>query len=133
MLRIDDARAIASFALASAREAGYAPLTIAIVDMGGEVIYLERSDGAVPLTARVAIGKARTALSARMSSGDAAGLPDEIIAAAQMLYGGDFVTRAGGILIFDADRVIGAVGASGAASEEDERASAEGVRRWREQ
>lgn len=132
-LRIADARAILGHALAVGRDAGYAPLTVAVVDASGELLALERSDGAVPLTARIAVGKARTALVTRMSSGDAAALPDEIIAAARVQLHGDFVTRAGGLPILDEEHgvVLGAIGASGAASEEDERAAEEGVRHWR--
>ena len=131
-LRIDDARAILRFVLEAGRTAGYAPLAVAIVDSGGELVALERSDGAIPLTSRIAIGKARTALVTQMSSGEAGMLPDEIVAAARVQLQGDLVTRAGGLLIRDpdADVVLGAIGASGAASEEDERAAERGIRSW---
>ena len=57
-------------------------------------------------------------------------MPPGITAAVQALYRGDFVARAGGVLVTDGDLVVGAAGASGAASEEDEEAVRTAVERW---
>jgi uncharacterized protein GlcG (DUF336 family) len=48
----------------------------------------------------------------------------------QASYGGDFVPRAGGVLVIDDDVIVGAVGASGAQSDEDEEAAQTAVERW---
>jgi uncharacterized protein GlcG (DUF336 family) len=127
---LSDADWLAGAALAAGRERGFAPLAVAVIDVVGEVIVLRRSDGARPMTARVAVAKARSALVSLQPSGQIEKMPPGIIAALQSSYGGDFVPRAGGILVTDGDVVVGAAGASGAASEEDEEAVSAAVERW---
>jgi glc operon protein GlcG len=78
----------------------------------------------------VAVAKARSALVSLMPSGQLDKLPPGIIDALQNLYGGDFVPRAGGVLVSDGDVVLGAIGASGAQSDEDEEAVRTAVERW---
>ena len=82
------------------------------------------------MTSRVAVAKARSALVSLMPSGNLDKLPPGIIDALQNIYGGDFVPRAGGVLVTDGDVVVGAAGASGAQSDEDEEAVATAVERW---
>ncbi|WP_326565038.1 heme-binding protein [Amycolatopsis rhabdoformis] len=102
-------------------ERGYSPLAVAVVDVTGEVLVLKRADGGTPVTSRVAVAKARTALRMLKPSGEVA-LPDEVAGAVQHLYSGDFVARAGGVPIVQDGLVVGAAGASGAQSAEDEAA-----------
>lgn len=127
---LDDARQLVESAIAAGAERGFAPLAVAVVDLTGEVVALHRSDGARPLTARVAVSKARSALVALMPSGQLDQLPDAITAALRVTYGGDFVARAGGVPIVRGGVVQGAVGASGAASDEDEAAVREALSSW---
>lgn len=56
-------------ALAVGAERDFAPLAVAVIDVAGEVIVLRRDDGGMPMTSRIAVAKARTALFALRPSG----------------------------------------------------------------
>lgn len=118
-------------ALAVGAERGFPPLAVAVLDVAGEVIALRRADGGMPMTSRIAVAKARTALLTLKSSG-LIDLPGEIVDSIQHLYDGNFVPWAGGVLITDGDVILGAAGASGARAVEDEEAVQTAVRRWQE-
>ena len=127
-----DADFIVQTALEVGTERGFPPLAVAVIDVSGEVVTLRRSDGGMPMSSRVAVAKARSALVALKPSGLLDKLPPGIIDALQHLYGGDFVPRAGGVLITDGDLIVGAAGASGAQSDEDEEAVRTAIERWQE-
>lgn len=130
-LTLSDADWLVQAALAIGADQGFPPLAVAVVDVTGEVLVLRRADGGMPMSSRVAVAKARSALVALKPSGLLDKLPPGIIDTIQHLYGGNFVPRAGGVLITDADDVIlGAIGASGAQSDEDEVAVQTAVDRW---
>jgi glc operon protein GlcG len=130
-LTLSDADWLVQAALEAGAERGYPPLAVAVVDVAGEGIVLRRSDGGRPMTSRVAVAKARSALVSLMPSGGLDKLPPGIIDALQHLYAGNFVPRAGGVLVTSGDDVvIGAIGASGAQSDEDEEAVRTAVERW---
>ena len=129
-LTLGDADRLVQTALEAGAERGFLPLAVAVIDVAGEVIALRRSDGARPMTSRIAVAKARSALVSLMPSGQLDKLPPAIIDALQNLYGGNFVPRAGGVLVTDGDVVLGALGASGAQSDEDEEAVRTAVERW---
>ena len=130
-LTLDDADWLVQAALEAGAERGFPPLAVAVIDVAGEVVVLRRSDGGRPMTSRVAVAKARSALVSLMPSGNLDKLPPGIVDALQNLYGGDFVPRAGGVLVTDRGGVVlGAAGASGAQSDEDEEAVRTAVERW---
>jgi uncharacterized protein GlcG (DUF336 family) len=129
-LMLSDADFLVQAALDAGAERGFPPLAVAVVDLAGEVIVLRRSDGGRPMTSRVAVAKARSALVSLMPSGNLDKLPPGIIDALQNLYGGNFVPRAGGVPVTRDDVVLGAAGASGAQSDEDEAAVLAAVERW---
>ncbi|MBU6492218.1 MAG: heme-binding protein [Burkholderiales bacterium] len=60
MLTLEDARRMAEAAAAEAIRHQW-PVTIAICDDGGHLLWLQRLDGASPISAEIAAGKARTA------------------------------------------------------------------------
>lgn len=130
-LTLADADQLVETALAVGVERGFPPLAVAVVDVAGEVIVLRRADGGMPMTSRIAIAKARTALLTLKSSGQI-DLPGGIVDSIQHLYGGDFVPWAGGVLVTDGELILGAAGASGAHAVEDEEAVRTAVQRWRE-
>ncbi|MBB5916466.1 uncharacterized protein GlcG (DUF336 family) [Nocardia transvalensis] len=107
------------------------PLAVAVLDVTGAVIALRRADGGMPMTSRIAVAKARTALLSLQPSGRLQ-LPGPIVDSIQHLHGGDFVPFAGGILITDDETILGAAGASGAHATEDEEAVTVAAGRWRE-
>jgi glc operon protein GlcG len=129
-LTLADADWLVQAALDVGAERGFPPLAVAVIDVTGEVIVLRRRDGGMPLTSRVAVAKARTALVSLKPSGEHDQLPQGIIDSIQHLYGGHFVPRAGGVLVTDDDVILGATGASGALSGEDEEAVQTAVNRW---
>ncbi len=59
-LNLDDVKRIAAAAEAEAKANGWL-VTIAIVDDGGHLLWLQRLDGAAPVSAHIAPAKARTA------------------------------------------------------------------------
>src|SRR3569833_4795376 len=118
-LTLAEADWLAQTALAGGAELGFPPLAVAVVDVAGEVIVLRRADGGMPMTSRIAVAKARTALYALKSSGQI-DLPGGIVDSIQHLYRGDLVPWAGGVLVTGGETILGDAGASGAHADEEE-------------
>lgn len=92
-------------------------VTIALVDDGGHLLWLQRLDGAAPSTVEMAIGKGRTAALGRRESK----LYEEIIRQGRTAFLSAPLTAMveGGVpIVVDGD-VVGAVGVSGVKSEQD--------------
>lgn len=125
------ARLILDGTFGYARSAEMPPLTAVVLDGGGQVVAAEREDGCAPLRLPVARGKAFAALGNGAASGVVGSRNAErpaFLACVAAASGGNFVPVAGGVLILDeAMQVIGAVGVSGASSEEDEKAALTGI------
>ena len=132
-LTLADSDWIVQEALRVGAERGFPPLAVTVIDLAGEVIVLRRADGGMPMSSRMALAKARSALGALKPSGQLEQLPPGIIDGFQHLRGGDFVARAGGVLVVDDEVILGAVGASGAQSDQDEEAVLTAVDRWHAQ
>lgn len=123
-LTLAQASIIVDTALKTAREKNFQPLTVAVLDPGGHLIAFKREDKSGILRYDIAYGKAWGALGmgfgSRTLAERAAQTPQffTMLAAAS---GGRIVTNPGGILVRDAaDDVIGAVGISGDAADNDE-------------
>lgn len=86
---------------------------IAVVDNGGNLVYLERLDGTFPAAAEVSIKKATTAALFRVPS---VKLENSINGGRQALITVGHTFLQGGIPIIADGQVIGAIGVSGAAS-----------------
>ena len=123
-LPLADASAIVDAALRLGREHGLLPLTVAVLDVGGNLLSFKRDDGCGILRGDIAIGKAWGALGMGISSrtirdrlSDRPAFQGSLAAASQ----GRFVPVPGGVLICAADdTVVGAVGISGDVSDKDE-------------
>ncbi|MEV4056134.1 heme-binding protein [Amycolatopsis sp. NPDC049688] len=131
-LTLADADRLVAAALTAGEERGFPPLAVAVLDVTGEVIALRRADGGMPMTSRIAVAKARTALLTLQASGGLE-LPGPIVESIQHLFHGDYVPYAGGVLVTAGDVVLGAAGASGGHAREDEEAVQAAVERWRAQ
>src|SRR5947199_2492156 len=112
-LTYEGARTVAEAAGAIADERGVAPM-IAVVDAGGELLYLLRPDTAQVASVQVSVDKARTAAIYRRPSKDfedqaSGGRPSALHLARA-------VPLQGGIPILHDGEVIGAIGVSGASS-----------------
>jgi uncharacterized protein GlcG (DUF336 family) len=130
-LTLAQASTIVDVALKTGREANFQPLTVAVLDAGGHLVAFKREDKSGLLRFDIAFGKAWGALGMGFGGRTLAGRAPKsqlfftTLAAAS---GGRFVPVIGGILIRDATGdVIGAVGISGDASENDEKCGIAGI------
>lgn len=124
-LTIEDARAVAAAAEAEATKNGWA-VTLAIVDDGGHLLWLQRLDGAAPISAEIAPAKARTAALGRRESKvyeDMINGGRVSFLSAPVLHG----MLEGGVPIVIDGQVIGAVGVSGVKSTEDAQIARAGI------
>jgi uncharacterized protein GlcG (DUF336 family)/mannose-6-phosphate isomerase-like protein (cupin superfamily) len=108
---------VARAAEAEAKARGVAPV-IAVVDDGGTLITLRRPDAAQVASVGVSIDKARTAAIFRRPSKDFEDQTRHGRPAALALHGA--VALQGGMPIMYRDRVIGAIGVSGASSADED-------------
>jgi uncharacterized protein GlcG (DUF336 family) len=124
-LELADIKAIACAAEAEAIQNNWA-VSIAIVDDGGHLLWFQRLDGAAPISAHIAPGKARTAAVGRRESK----------VYEDMINGGraSFLSAPnldsmleGGVPIIKDGQCLGAVGVSGVKSSEDAQIARVGI------
>jgi uncharacterized protein GlcG (DUF336 family) len=124
-LSLEDARRIAAVAEAEARQHGWA-VAIAVVDDGGHLIWLQRLDGAAPISAQIAPAKARTAALGRRESRVYEEMINGPRAAFLSAPGLDGMLEGGVPIIVDG-HCVGAVGVSGVKSSEDAQIARAGI------
>ncbi len=124
-LDLADIQRIAAAAVAEATANSWV-VTIAIVDDGGHLLWLQRADGAAPLSAHIAPAKARTAALGRRESK----VYEDIINGGRTA----FLTvptidglLEGGVAILKDGHCLGAVGVSGVKSNEDAQIAKAGI------
>jgi glc operon protein GlcG len=124
-LELGDIKTIAAAAEAEAVKNNWA-VSIAIVDDGGHLLWFQRLDGAAPISAHIAPGKARTAAVGRR----------ETKVYEDMVNGGraSFLSAPnldslleGGVPIIKDGQCLGAVGVSGVKSSEDAQIAKAGI------
>ena len=130
-LTLKQANAILEETLKEASQMGLSPLAVSVVDSAGQVICLQRQDGAsdllVKLSQAKAFGCTQFGISSRQIGEIKPGIP-EILNAAQILAGGNLVAAPGGVVIRDTDgSLLGAIGVSGDTSDNDEACAIAGV------
>ena len=111
-ITLDGAKAVAAAAVAEARR-GNEGGSVAIVDDGGNLVYLERVEPTFPIGAHIAVEKARTAAlfqrpSKVLEDAIVGGRSSLLAVVPGPLQGGEPITVDG--------QVVGAIGVSGAAS-----------------
>ena len=117
VLELADVKAIVEAAEAEALKNQWA-VTIAVVDEGGHMLWLQRLDGAPPVSAQIAPAKAHTAALGRRESK----IYEEVINQGRTSFlsaPGIQGMLEGGVPIFKDGHCIGAVGVSGVKSNED--------------
>jgi uncharacterized protein GlcG (DUF336 family) len=123
-VKLDLARALIDAARSAGRERDLAPLSVVVLDDGGQVRAFEREDGASNLRFEIAHGKAHGALALGIGSRALMARAEErpyFIAAVAGAIGGALVPVPGGVIVKDGDGVtLGAVGVSGDSSDNDE-------------
>lgn len=125
VLELSDVKAIAVAAEAEALKNQWA-VTIAIVDDGGHLLWLQRLDGAPPVSAHIAPAKAHTAALGRRESKvyeDVINQGRTSFLSAPAIEG----MLEGGVPIVVDGQVIGAVGVSGVKSSEDAQIARAGI------
>ena len=123
VLSLEDAKVIAAAAEAEAT-ANKWNVVIAIVDDGGHLIYLQRMDMAPTGSVGVAQGKARTSAAFRRPTS----VFDKMASARPAITSiPDAVFLEGGVPVVLNGRVVGAVGVSGASSEQDAQMAEVGI------
>ena len=124
-LTLDDARTIAMAAQAEAQRNGWA-VTISIVDDGGHLLWLQRLDGAAPISSYISPEKARTAALGRR---DSKSYEDMINAGRYSFLSAPRLEAMleGGVPIVVDGHCIGAVGVSGVKSSEDVQIAQAGI------
>lgn len=121
----DDARRMATAAEAEALRNGWA-VTIAIVDDGGHLLWLQRLDGAAPLSSQIAPSKARTAALGRRESKAYEDMVNGGRVAFLSAPGVDGLLE-GGVPVMFEGHCVGAVGVSGVKSVEDAQIARAGI------
>jgi uncharacterized protein GlcG (DUF336 family) len=125
VLTLADMRAVALAAEAEALAHQWA-VTIAIVDDGGHLLWLQRLDGAAPISAHIAPAKARTAALGRRESKvyeDVINQGRYSFLSAPELEG----MLEGGVPVLVDGQCVGAVGVSGVKSSEDAQIARAGI------
>ena len=124
-LELEDVKKIAAAAEAEAVKNQWA-VTIAICDDGGHLLWLQRLDGAAPVSAHIGPAKARTAALGRRESK----VYEDIINGGRTAFLSAPTVDGlleGGVPIIKDGQVIGAVGVSGVKSNEDAQIAKAGI------
>lgn len=125
ILSLDDVKKIAAASEAEAKANNWA-VTISVVDDGGNLLWLQRLDGAAPISADIAPAKARTAALGRRETK----IYEDMINTGRF----SFITAPrlegmleGGVPIMINGQCLGAVGVSGVKSSEDVQIAKAGI------
>lgn len=122
------AQRIVEASLAKATEIG-APSSIAILDVGRELLAFVRQDGALLASCELSQNKAYTAISMQMKTGDL----QPLVQPGGPLFGlpngqsRPFIAFGGGAPIVIGDSIVGAIGVAGGSAEQDEEVAAAGA------
>ena len=125
VLELADIKAIAAAAEAEAIQNNWA-VTIAIVDDGGHLLWLQRLDGAPAISAHIAPAKAHTAALGRRESK----VYEDVINGGRTSFlsaPGVQGLLEGGVPVIKDGQCIGAVGVSGVKSNEDAQIARAGI------
>jgi len=125
VLTLDDVKRMAAASEAEAIRHQWA-VSIAIVDDGGHLLWLQRLDGAAPVSSHIAPAKARTAALGRRESR----LYEEMINQGRTSFlSVPFVEALleGGVPVMVGGQCVGAVGVSGVKSSEDAQIAKAGI------
>lgn len=131
MISIRKARSIIRATIAKGKEMELKPLSVIVLDAGGNVLAFERDDGASPGRFQIAYGKAYGCVMTGMpgsvlnARAEAQGY---FVDALNGAYQGRVIPVQGGILVRDRKgAVVGAIGVTGDTSENDAIAGLAGI------
>lgn len=131
-LTLAQANDIIAAAFTKGRALNLKPLSVVVLDAGGHVLAFQRQDGASNMRFDIARGKAWGALALGVSSraiGAMAAERPSFVASLGHVATSGLIPVAGGVLIAgEGGSVIGAVGATGDTSDNDELVVLEGIK-----
>lgn len=113
---VDVAKRAAAAAIAEGKRNGWT-VAAAVVDPGGTLVYFERIDGTQNASSDIAIGKARTAATFKRPTQ----LLEQAVASGRQgfLSLPSAITLEGGLPLIIDGKIVGALGVSGATSQQD--------------
>ncbi|HEY8694191.1 MAG TPA: heme-binding protein [Chloroflexota bacterium] len=129
-LNLEAVQNMTNAALDHARQHGWR-ISVAILDAGGHVLQVTRMDGCNFLSADIARGKAYAAAAWKLPSAELASRWAQVATAAAGMVGisgSRIVPVQGALPIWDGNRCVGAIGASGVKANEDEECSLAGLK-----
>jgi uncharacterized protein GlcG (DUF336 family) len=130
-LTLPQARILIDSALAAARQHGFRPMGVVVVDAAAQVVASAREDGATALRLEIALGKAAAAVGMGVNSRALAQRAKDLPAffnAVSVASQQKFIAQTGAVLVIDASgTVVGAAGASGGTGDEDEQIVIAGI------
>lgn len=118
-MTLKQALAYADRAIAKANELGLA-ISLVVVDEFGQLVQLDRMDGAPLMSPDIAEAKAVTALNFKSATSQVAKMSPEEMKAVQEVVHFRIVPLPGGLPILDGKEVLGAIGISGANGVQEE-------------
>jgi uncharacterized protein GlcG (DUF336 family) len=131
MIDLAQATTIVDQALEHGRTLGLPPLTVAVLDAAGCLVSFKREDGSSLLRPEIAQAKAFGALALGIGSraiAARAAIAPAFVSAVNALAGGRLIPVPGGVLIRSGSKaIIGAVGITGANSDQDEACAVAGI------
>jgi uncharacterized protein GlcG (DUF336 family) len=130
-LTLEQANTIIDVAMKKGLDAKMRPLSVAVLDAGGNLMAFKKADNSSVMRFEIAFGKAYGAIGMGMASRNLETMAQQrphfanALAAAS---GGRVIPVAGGVLVKSKDgEVIGAVGVTGDTSDNDELAAKAGI------
>jgi uncharacterized protein GlcG (DUF336 family) len=130
-LTLDAASLIVDKALEKGREMGFVPLTVVVLDAGGQLKVLKREDGSSLLRPEIAMGKAWGALGMGFGGRELARRAKNnpiFFGALSDMSGGRMVPNPGAVLIRSASGdILGSIGISGDKAGNDEICAVYGI------
>jgi len=126
-IQLDQSLKIIENALSLARQASMSPLTLVVLDSGGHVKASASEDGSGTVRYQIAKGKAAASLGMGFGTRQFHNLirqgvlPEMFANTINGANNGEFIPLPGGVLIYEGQRIIGAMGISGASSDQDEK------------
>jgi uncharacterized protein GlcG (DUF336 family) len=117
-LTLEDANRMIQAAIAKAAALNV-KLSVAVCDAGGSLVAFNRMQGAIPISATVAQGKAAASAGFGRPSG-ALAADSPVIQSVIATLGGRMLAAQGAVPVYQNDELVGAIGASGATAAQDE-------------
>lgn len=130
-MKLADADAITAATLAEARRLKLAPIAIAVLDSGGNLVAFKREDGSGILRFNIAFAKAWGSLGMGYGSRELsrrAEASPAFFTALSAVSGGKVAPSPGGVLILQDGVVIGAAGVTGDTGDNDEACAIAGIK-----